>query len=495
MQKAEQLTKILRITDATGAGAELPLWSKLQASLDALNSADATRILTFWTPRTNEAVSMLRHAAGLRELGQIAESELEVRQAVDLLRRLATVPHQHLADASREAWAFAIYSDLLERNESALDPIIKARGRGVSLKEVVSELTERLDELEVRRCDPRRELDRLTRDFAEAELRLALRALGQEHLQAEDKKVHWIVSDPATTFLMLAETVGISLSIPKQGHALGLLAARLLGHEQHWLSLTLLLRTGRPSDIPLEGGIFEAVFPASDSSRRLSHARTVISYLVRLTTPVAPSLDRGGEREEMTYVAAKVTLLLHLARGFVVRSDDYILFDEVLDAACRAHDSAIVETTGSGWTELIALFQGLIEILARAGENLEHLSAFEFLKRILNIAEPKPDREQSNIDPRAGDDWPDPFRILTWENREETLAGDKPVFVLRDAGKTLVDLARLSLAPSCSDAEEKRKQIVQLQARLLTSIAVAGDPRRKALSRRLAITEALLEPT
>jgi hypothetical protein len=50
----------------------------------------------------------LLHAAGLRELDRVAEAEIEVRQAVDLLRRLATVPRQHLADASREAWAFMI---------------------------------------------------------------------------------------------------------------------------------------------------------------------------------------------------------------------------------------------------------------------------------------------------------------------------------------------------------------------------------------------------
>jgi hypothetical protein len=434
---------------------------------------------------------MLRHAAGLRELGRIAESELEVRQAVDLLRRLATVPHQHLADASREAWAFAIYSDLLERNELALDPIIKARGRGVSLAEVLGELAERLDELEVRRCDPRRELDRLTRDFAEAELRLALRALGHEQqLQVDDKEVQWIASDPATSFLMLSETVGISLSIPRQGHPLGLLAARMLAHEQQWLSLTLLLRAGRSSDVLLEDGIFEAVFPVNDQQRRLEHGRTVISYLVRLTTPLAPSIERRGEHEEMSYVAPKITLLLHLARGIVARSEDRALFEEVLDAACRAHDSAIVETSGAGWTELIALFQGLISTLAD-GVNSSEFSAFGFLKRLLSLAEPKPDLEQSSVDPRAGDDWPDPFRILTWESRESTSL-DKPIFVLRAAGQALIGMARVSLDPSSPEGEEKRRQIGQLQARLSASIAVAEDRRRKVLSRRLAVAEALL---
>jgi hypothetical protein len=223
-----------------------------------------------------------------------------------LRRKVATSPEQHLADASREAWTFAIYADLLIRNPAVLGPIVDARRRGVTLDGVIEELADRLDELEVRRCDPRRELNRFARDLEHEEMRLALQA-SSKRTPESDTDFKWIVFNRASSFLVLAETIGLSLWTIERGSALGLIVARLLARESPDLSLTLLLRAGRPSDVPLDGATFRAFFLEPNANRLEKNVDRVISTIHRLVSGYAD--EAGGERDmgEINYIASKIS--------------------------------------------------------------------------------------------------------------------------------------------------------------------------------------------
>jgi hypothetical protein len=492
---AGRLARLADVFELSGDGADFAWWAKLQDSLDRLDSAQAAAVLNDWTPQANEAVSMLRHAAGLRELGRVAECESKTREVLEVVRRLATAPEQHLADASREAWTFAIYADLLVRNSAVLSPVVDARRRGVTLDGVIEELADRLDELEVRRCDPRRELNRFARDLESEEMRLALRAGSKPIPETTETDLKWVVADPASSFLVLAETIGLSLWTMERGSALGLIVARLFARESPDLALTLLLRAGRPSDVPLDGATFRAFFVEPGAERLEKNVERVISTLHRLESRYAP--ETSGERDlgEINYIAGKITYLLYLLRG-IVRSSGTLapaLFRKICDAACVAHDSAIMESVDTGWAEQRALFQSIINALVDQQHDMarQHRVAFDFIERLLLIAEPRP-VPAGRLNPRSSGDWPDPFEILAWRRKDDaTAASGRSLFELRPAAETLVGRAAVGLS-SLPDAARRATNLRHLRRHLDASIGTTGTGRDTVLSRRLVVVEALL---
>jgi hypothetical protein len=496
--EASALATIPRLFDLSGDGADLHAWATLQSSLDELDSVTAAAVLGEWTPRANEAVSMLRHAAGLRELGRIVECEVETRQALDIVRRVATSPEQHLADASREAWAFAIYSDLLTRNPTVLGPVVDARRRGVTLDIVLQELADRLDELELRRCDPRRELNRLARELDLQELKLELRDARTSALEKSDPEMHWIVADAASSFLVLTETIGLSpwTWTVERGDALGLIAARLFAQDLPDLALTLLLRAGRPSDVPLDGPTFRAFFVGPDTDRRTTNAERVVSSLHRLQSGYVAESEAARDRGELGYVADKITYLLYLLRGIVASPAPTTppLFRHIWEVACATHDSAVVEMMDTGWAELRMLFQAIIKVFVDemiAPERVLQTEVFHFLESLLWLAEPRTG-SRGELSLRSTDDWPDPFEILAWSDKDRSAApSGGPRFVLRPAGKKLVDRAKTALR-SLRGAALKIQRLRQLQQHLVSSIGSTGQGRDKVLSRRRAVVDALI---
>jgi SIR2-like domain len=491
---ARALTRLADVFELSGDGADFGWWAKLQDSLDQLDSGTAVAVLNSWSPRANESISMLRHAAGLRELGRIAECEVETRQALEIVRRLATSPEQHLADASREAWTFAIYADLLIRNPAVLGPIVDARRRGVTLDGVIEELADRLDELEVRRCDPRRELNRFARDLEHEEMRLALQA-SSKRIPESDTDFKWIVFNRASSFLVLAETIGLSLWTIERGSALGLIVARLLARESPDLSLTLLLRAGRPSDVPLDGATFRAFFLEPNANRLEKNVDRVISTIHRLVSGYAD--EAGGERDmgEINYIASKISYLLYLLRGTVTSSKRLApaLFHRIYSAACVAHDSAIMEIADTGWAELRALFQIIINsITDQQHDTWRHHDAFEFIERLLQIDEPRP-VPGGRLNSRSSEDWPDPFEMLAWRSGDKAIVAlGRPLFVLRPTAQMLIERAAVALS-SLSDAARRITNLRQLRKHLDASIGTTGRGRDAILSRRLVVVEALLD--
>jgi len=496
--QAAKIMRILGLFDLGGEAVDLQSWARLQDNLDRLDADGAAKVLAEWTPRTNEAVSMLRHAAGLRELGRITQCEAETLQAIEIVRRLATAPEQHLADASREAWAFAIYADLLTRNSETLSPVVHARRRGVKLDGVIEELADRLDELEVRRCDPRRELNRLAREFEREELRLALRAANVPKPEGTEKEFNWIFADPAPAFLVLSETIGLSLWNVELGNALGLIAARLLAPDWPRLALTLLLRAGRPSDVPVDGATFRTFFLMPDEEKRISNIKAVVANLLRLNSWAVPSTNGANGQGEVGYVAGRIAYLIYLLRGIVACGTELgpELFDRICNAACATHDSAIVEMTDTGWVELSGLFQAMIRTLieqqtkTRTAHNLD---SFRFIERLLWIAEPRPSSIEGVVGARSNPDWPDPFEIIAWRHKDQPVsAPGRPVFVLRPMGEHLVMSAQAALR-RLPDAKERIGHLHQLRKHLNASIGTTGTRRDVALSRRLVVIDALLE--
>jgi hypothetical protein len=113
---------------------------------------------------------------------------------------------------------------------------------------VIVELHERLDELETNRCDPRREIDRLSRDLdaTTIQTQLAGNARAQSSLRP---LLQYVVADPASTFVILSEAVGVSANHSHAGSRLALIAARLLAPSHRKLAIGLLLRAGTPEDL------------------------------------------------------------------------------------------------------------------------------------------------------------------------------------------------------------------------------------------------------
>ena len=138
-------------------------------------------MLQLWPDQPHDAASNLRKAAVLREIGWIRESYSEISSTVSRLRSMGSSRRRAVAEASREAWAFNLYADLLESNRDVLEPIIAPHEKKLSLDEVIIELHERLDELETNRCDPRREIDRLSRDLENAAIERQLREGSSKH--------------------------------------------------------------------------------------------------------------------------------------------------------------------------------------------------------------------------------------------------------------------------------------------------------------------------
>lgn len=421
------------------------------------------------------------------------------RQAVELLRPRTTAANRHLFDTSREAWAFAIYADLLERNEATLNAVIVGRRRGVTLPEVFQELHERLDELVMRWCDPRREINRLAREFELEEYRLALLARGGKLPECALPELEWIDCDPASSFLVLADTIGVSLSTWERGQSLGLLAARIFTHSAPDRALNLLLRIGRPSDVPHDGATFKALLVAPDKDRRKHHMEIVVGHLLRLVSGSPKYSEHASVRGEVGYLENKIAFLLHLLSGTVVGAPQtgIALFSEILDAACRTHDSAVVELTGAGWTELLILFQRLIDLVVDAVDKdgsascaPASLDAVALLEALLQIAEPQYGRTGHTESARTSEDWPDPFRILTWQriDQDGTSASHRS-YELRSIGRKLVDAARGKLGmPDCGAS----KSLDRIQKHYKAAIKLATGRRRDVLGRRYAVVSALI---
>jgi hypothetical protein len=165
---AQTLRYTLYLAGGDGAVRETAIRGALVAALERLDLREIQALLRLWPDQHYDASSNLRHAAVQREIGKIREADREISSTVARLRSLGNERRRGVAESSREAWAFYLYADLIERNLAELELIMRERSTTLGPRDVLEELHERLDELETYRCDPRREMDRLARDFEAA---------------------------------------------------------------------------------------------------------------------------------------------------------------------------------------------------------------------------------------------------------------------------------------------------------------------------------------
>jgi hypothetical protein len=198
---------------------------------------------------------------------------------------------------------------------------------------------------------------------------------------------------------------------------------------------------------------------------------------------------------EINYIAGRISYLLYLMRGTVANGKSLApaLFRQIYNAACVAHDSAIMEIVDTGWAELRALFQSIIKVIADQQHDMgRHHAAFEFIERLLQINEPRP-VPGGRLNFRSSEDWPDPFEMLAWRSRDKAIvASGRPLFVLRPTAQVLIERATVALS-SLPDAARRATNLRQLRRHLEATIGITGTGRDAVLSRRLVVVEALLD--
>lgn len=459
---------------------ELAVRGAIAAALIRLDLADVDALLAIWPDQPHDAASNLRHAAVRREMGRFADAEKEIESIVNRLRALGSGRRRNTSEASKEAWAFFLYADLLEANEKVLRAIVERRHKNLILEEVITELHERLDELETRGRDPRREIDRLARDMQQAteQARLARKA----SVGAKFTFRH-VVADPASAFTIFSETVGLALNLAFGSSRLALSAARLLAPTHRELAIGLLLRAGTPEDLPFETTkaedtsnfedvewlVSEIVF---DKQQTRTDLQALCTILGSLAAPTAAAFDRE-------YLDRKIRLLQHLIAGLTARGPTLDSLEAVFDLACRVAHSSVVIANGAGWSNQSMLFHRSLEGLLNGPSDL-----LSVLTMLLGLPLPTDADE-----PRAAG-WPDPFKLLV---RVPDLEANTPSlprrFKLRPLGQRLVLRASEELRRDNSLApffDEQRKS--------LNALALGFRiERRKFVLRRLEVLNSVME--
>ena len=482
---ATLLRDVLWVLGGEGAGRELAVRSALAAALTRLRIEEIANLLQLWPDQPHDTASNLRKAAMLREIGWIRESYSEISNTVSRMRSMGSARRRAVGEASREAWAFYLYADLLESNRGILEPIVAPHERNLSLDEVIIELHERLDELETNRCDPRRELDRLSRDLESATTEIRLRESALKRPPAQNS-LQQIVADPASTFVILSETVGVSANQMLGINRMALTAARLLARTNRELAFGLTLRAGTPEDLRFPAKqpsriqddladretwrITEAVFNKSYHAADLDDVSSILDTLI------SPSI-RSEDLVDPPYLDRKVRLLQHLLAGLLIRDDGQTRerIENAFTLACRVARSPIVMATRAGWSNQLQLFETLLD-KAPVGKITGHFA----LKELLNL--PIPAFSDEYV--LAG--WPDPFRLLVTAWQPDN--AEKPISELRKLGTLFVSSIRRSISndkPSKSALNEARRAFQ-------VATGDAGRQLRLILARRIALLNAVL---
>jgi SIR2-like domain len=494
---ARILRNVLWLTGGEGPGRELAVRGALAFALTHLQIREIDALLSLWPDQPHDAASNLRRSATLREIGWIKESYAEISGTVGQLRSMGSARRRGVGEASREAWAFYLYADLLEANKEKLESIIAPHLRNLSLDEVIVELHERLDELETNRCDPRREIDRLSRDLdaTTIQTRLAGNARAQSSLRPV---LQYVVADPGSTFVILSEAVGVSANHSHAGSRLALIAARLLAPSHRKLAIGLLLRAGTPEDLRFaevdsatsgKGRDADIIRLTGDDNWRVAdvvfdkaHATADFETLAGvLDSLVAPSPVRSQDLVDPPYLDRKIRLLQHLIAGLIARegaSAATELIEKGFALACRVACSPVVAATRAGWSNQSLLFEAVL-----ANVPIGRAFAKFVLTKLLELPIPA-GAEESLVAA-----WPDPFRLLVtaWYARE-TVAGAAPRTELRKLGEKIAAGVRPALA-----SNPQLRSALEESRRSLRSIETAeGSQRRLIITRRLTLLDNVL---
>jgi hypothetical protein len=492
-ETAQTLRDVLWLVGGEGPGRELAVRGALALALTDLQIREIAALLDLWPEQPHDAASNLRRAATLREIGWIRESYHEVSSTVDRLRSLDSARRRGVAEASREAWAFYLYADLLEGNKEKLLTIIAPHQGNLSLDEVIVELHERLDELETNRCDPRREIDRLARDL---DVVTAIRRLaGTTRQQSGLRPVfEYVVSDPASTFVILSETVGVAANHSYGGSRLALTAARLLVRTHRQLAIGLLLRAGTPEDLRfagVDGGTLgnnrdtDIIRLTKDEDWRVAdivfdkaHSEDDFQTLAKiLDSLVAPPPVRKDNLVDPPYLDRKIRLLQHLIAGLIAREGaaaPAAMIANGFDLACRIARSPVVAATRAGWANQSLLFEATLA-------NVPTIRVKLVLAELFGLPIP------SDADDTLVAAWPDPFRLLVeaWYPED---APSAPGTELRVLGARIVAGARRALATN----PQLRSALVEIRRNLKSMKTADHSQHRLIVARRLTFLDAAL---
>jgi hypothetical protein len=491
---AQVLRNVLWLLGGEGAGRELAVRGALASALANLRIEQITSLLQLWPDQPHDAASNLRRAATLREIGWIRETYAEISNTVSRLRSLGSARRRIVAESSREAWAFYLYADLLEANNETLESVVAPHERNLSLDEVIVELHERLDELETNRCDPRREIDRLYREMEAATIQRRLSANSSDD-SILPSPLQQIVSDPASTFVILSETVGVSANHAHGTNRMALTAARLLAQTNRSLAIGLTLRAGTPEDLRFsaskgaeKGRDVDMLRLADDDAWRVTdavfnnaHRATDLDTLTEiLDSLILPSPARSEDLVDPPYLDRKIRLLQHIMAGLIssVSGEKHPeTLEKAFYSACRVARSPVVTATRAGWSNQLYLFESVLTKVPTG-----NLTAKFTLKELLDL--PVPSNHEESI--LAG--WPDPFRLLVtawYPNGDRTAA---PNTELRALGKSIADSARRAI-----NNDRRLRSALNEARRTLRSMNVnLGSQYSLIAARRLALLERVL---
>ncbi|WP_396604496.1 SIR2 family NAD-dependent protein deacylase [Bradyrhizobium sp. YCK136] len=494
---AQLLRDVLWMVGGEGPGRELAVRGALAFALTHLQIQVIDELLSLWPDQPHDAASNLRRSATLREIGWIKESFEEISGTVARLRSLGSARRRGVAEASKEAWAFYLYADLLEANKDVLGSVVTPHQRYLSLDDVIVELHERLDELETNRCDPRREIDRLFRDLDTAAIQTRLG--GTAAPPSFKPPLQHIIADPASTFVILSEAVGVAANHSHGTSRLALIAARLLAPTHRQLAIGLLLRAGTPEDLRFtrpssssegecrdrdivrltdEAGwrIADVVFDRDTYRKDFTELAKVLDRLVALS-PV-----RQQDLVDPPYLDRKVRLLQHLVAGLIAREEgtaDRDLVEEGFLLACRVARSPIIAATRAGWANQSEMFDVVLRVFPcdRIDFALESLLSF-----------PIPAGAEESLAAA----WPDPFRLLVeaWYE-DDPNQGSSLQSELRDLGKQLLASAK----PTIQGLPEVRSAFAEKRRTLRLLEVGSSSELHLMVRRRISFLDEILSQT
>jgi hypothetical protein len=503
---AKSLQNVLWRDGGDGAGRELAVRTALSSALTNLEITEVDELLSYWPDQPHDAASNLRRAAMLREIGWIKDSYRDIKGTVGRLRSLGSTRRSGVGEASREAWAFYLYADLLEANKLGLEKVVAPNPRHLTVDEVIVELHERLDELETNRCDPRREIDRLSRDLDAATIQTRLGG-AKDVLPHFRPPLQHIVANPASTFVILSETVGVAANHSHGTTRLALVAARLLASSHRQLAIGLLLRAGTPEDLRFRGmdratsskrrdddiirltdddnwPVAEAVF---GRDHHLADCEALGRILDRLVTPSHP---RSEDLVDLAYLDRKVRLLQHLIAGLIEREGSSAAHELVqfgFALACRVARSPVVAANCVGWSNQLRLFEVVL-----ASVPIGSLDTHFVLTELLGLPIP------SDADMALVAAWPDPFRLLVeaWHPRQSpgtvspvTESGTVSLVTeLRELGQKMAADARNKLAAN----PQLRSKFEEIRRSLPSVKSDDNAERRFIVARRGKLLDAIL---
>lgn len=488
--KARTLRDILWLAGGEGEGRELVLRAAIWRALGDVDTVAVDALLQKWPTQSSDASGNLRRAAVHREVGRLRVADHEISEAVGLLRTLGSARQREMWVKSREAWGYFLYADLIDGNwdEFARGSVGSTR-TNLTLDEKFDELQERLDELEAKRCDPRRELRELAGRLANAITQS--RATGGAPLADDSAAIEgergaqrFVFADPASTFVILCETTGLPIAYRQGAFRLAIAAAELVAPTNRRLALGLLLRSSAPEDIPLAGSpIFDRIF---DPARALEDFDTLATILARLVA--SPAIH--SEVVDGRFLDRKVVLLQHLVAGLILRATNESagrLAEQGFALACRVAKSPIFLATGCGWDRQLFLFEAAIVRLVETTH-----STLEALITLFDL--PVPNEFESS---RASA-WPDPFKLLTavWMSKENNVSSPATEVKARELltdilplGKELIESARRAIV----EDPAKRGNLEQLRDKWRAiDRSTTGPLLRPIIRRRLAVLENLI---